>query len=384
MHEVKGFMKKLLIVTTVPETLDTILRGQPNYLNNSFRVHIATSNSERIVNIEDNERILVDLVPMVRGINPFYDVYSIFMMVRLLIKIKPDIIHSYTPKAGMVAMISAWLCRIPVRIHTFTGLIFPTSSGAKKKMLILIDRLICLCATRIVPEGEGVKNDLLVNKITTKKLDVIGFGNIAGVDTDYYSRLSCPSSNSLEKSLGLTRESFVFCFVGRLNNDKGLYELVEAFQLLPNNAHLLVVGALDKTAPLNGRVFSELKQHARVHLLGFQEDIRPVLYLSQVLVLPSYREGFPNVLLQAGGMNLPVIATNISGSNEVVNDGFNGWLVPVKDIGQLHSSMQSALETSSEKLRVMGLNARERIVERFIRSKYLKNLKAFYFGELQK
>lgn len=374
-------MKRLLIVTTVSETLDTILSKQPNYLNKYFNVHLAASAGDRIASVESKENLKVNIIPMVRGINPLYDLYSIYQMIKLLRRIKPDIIHSYTPKAGLISILASWICRVPVRIHTFTGLIFPTSIGNKRKLLMTIDRLICRCATVIIPEGSGVKNDLLSHNITRKKLNVIGFGNIAGVDSTYFNRSRCIETKGviqLRNTLALNFKAFTFCYIGRLNKDKGLHELVEAFSLLPDNAHLLVLGDVDRTAPLNESVLKKLVQHPRIHLLGFQKDIRPSLVLSNILVLPSYREGFPNVLLQAGAMSLPAIATDINGCNEIIESNFNGWLVKPKDSSSLFMEMEKAM--SSDKLVSMGIEARNNVITKYERYEHWQRMVAFYNG----
>lgn len=371
--------EKILIVTTVPETLSTILIGQPRYLSKHFNLALATSAGACIKSISNTEGITPIKVSMSRGINPAKDLLSIARMIFAILKEKPDLVHSYTPKAGLVAMLAAFVCRVPVRIHTFTGLIFPTQSGLKQKLLIWIDRLICACATRIVPEGEGVKKDLLRFSITQKPLQVIGHGNIAGVDTSHFYRNARGLSNEAKKIQKLLPgESFTFCFVGRLNRDKGVSELEEAFSRLPQNAHLLLVGGLDETAPIAEETLASLKNNPRVHLLGFQQDIRPALFCSQVLVLPSYREGFPNVVLQAGSMQLPVIATDIHGCNEVIDPEHNGWLVKPKDVDSLFLAMKKSINTPEEELKKMGNRARSRIKERFEQRNHWKLMGEFY------
>ena len=151
---------KIVLVTTVPDTFASILIGQPNYLAKHFDISLVTSPGPLVARVEENEGLSVRTVPMERGINPFKDLVSIWHMWRTLRRLRPDIVHSYTPKAGLVTMVSAWLCGVPVRVHTFTGLIFPTATGVKQKILIWVDRLICACATHIVPEGLGVQRDL--------------------------------------------------------------------------------------------------------------------------------------------------------------------------------------------------------------------------------
>lgn len=378
--------KTLLVVTTVPETLSTILKGQPTFLSGHFRLRLATSPAVEIARIAEQEKVEVSSVPMVRGISPVRDLLSVMRMIVLLRQLRPDVVHSYTPKAGLVTMLAAWICRVPVRIHTFTGLIFPTASGAKQKLLIWIDRLICACATRVVPEGRGVAQDLRRFGITHKPLQVIGSGNIAGVNTAYFNPADADSverAKTLRSALGIADPAFVFCFVGRLNRDKGLFELVRAFELL-EGAHLLLVGAHDQTAPLDAKTRQVLGEHPRIHHLGFQDDIRAALLSADVLVLPSYREGFPNVLLQAGSMALPVIASDVNGCNEIVTPGLNGWLVPSRSSEALRLAMQAAMETSEESLVAMGRAARLHVKACFEQEAHWQRMVEFYQGELSR
>jgi glycosyltransferase involved in cell wall biosynthesis len=363
---------KLIIVTTVPETLATILRGQPSWVNQYASVVCVTSPDPIINIVKEQEGVTVIGIPMYRGISPLKDLVSIFRMWRVFRRVRPDVVHSYTPKAGLVAMLAGSLAGVQVRIHTFTGLVFPTSIGLKRKILIAIDRLICLVATKVVPEGEGVAKDLRKNRITSKPLKVIGNGNIAGIDTEYFMPLQCPPL-ALEG-----REAFTFCFVGRLNRDKGLQELVAALTALQGEVRLLLVGELDHTAPVDEVTLQEIKAHPRIQTTGFLSDIRPALEAADVIVLPSYREGFPNVVLQAGAMEKPVIASDINGSNEVIENDFNGWLVPVRDAKRLSERMAYAMTLSDDERSELGRNARARIVERYEQSAYRGQLLKFY------
>lgn len=371
---------RLLIATTVHETLAVILRDQPRFLNQHFHVELVTSPSPDLSKLEI-EGVQLHSVPMRRGISPFNDFISLFLMMRLMLNLKPDIVHSYTPKAGFVCMLAAWVCRVPVRIHTFTGLIWPSSIGIRKSLLMLADRLLCVCATHILPEGEGVLRDLRFGRITDKPLRVIGYGNIAGVDVEYFSPFKpemFDAGDKVRQHYDVDSRDFVFVFVGRLNRDKGIEELLNAFEKLPSHCQLLIVGGLDETVPINAHLEQTIKNHPRIHWMGFLDDIRPALMAANVLVLPSYREGFPNVVIQAGAMQLPVIATDISGSNEVIQSGFNGWLVPVKDSEALSHAMGFAVTCSPSILTEMGRAARVRVVERFERTAHWQRMLAFY------
>lgn len=374
-------MQRLLIVTTVPETLETILKDQPRYLARHFHVELATSPSESVPNGGHEECLVFHPIPMTRGISVLNDLVSVFRMVRLLRKVRPALVQSYTPKAGLVTMLAAWLCGVPVRVHTFTGLIFPTEHGLRQKLLIWVDRLICACATHVVPEGLGVKKDLESFHITRKPLRVIGYGNIAGVNTVRFSPVAtgvAQNAAELRTRLGLGAEEFLFCFVGRLNKDKGLAELLQAFRALPTTAHLALIGNLDQTAPVDAATLAAIRSHPRVHALGFLSDIRPALVAAELLVLPSYREGFPNVLLEAGAMALPVIATDINGCNEVIEPGFNGWLVPPRDSTALEEAMRQAMQMPAPMRSQMGQHARVRMQQRFERQQHWERMVAFY------
>jgi glycosyltransferase involved in cell wall biosynthesis len=295
---------------------------------------------------------------------------ALIQMTLLLSKIKPQIIHSYTPKAGLLSMISAWILNVPVRIHTFTGLIFPSQIGFKKQLLILIDKIICLCSTKIIPEGRGVKNDLISYGITSKKLDLIGFGNISGIDTNYFSETELDFNDSLKK-LGIKYEfiqnKFIYCFIGRLNVDKGLRELYEAFVTLPQN-----------TISLD--LYNKMKSNDRIFLLGFVEDVRLILKLSKILVLPSYREGFPNVLLQSLSMKVPAIATNINGCNEIIIDNHNGWLIEPNNFRELADKMKFTLQIENVYFEKIKENTRESITSRYEQSEFRKLLLKEYYS----
>ena len=380
--------KKILIVTTTAMTIATILKGQPKYLNEDFTVLMAASGKEYFTDVIQNEGIEPYYVPMTRGINPFFDIYSLFAITKLLISVRPDLVHSYTPKAGLVTMLAAWFCRVPVRVHTFTGLIFPSQSGYKKQILKLVDKLICACSTIVIPEGNGVKNELLKNDVTKKVLNVLGNGNVAGIDTEYFRSESDDilfAANRLRYELNLNNQNFVFVFVGRLNRDKGLDELVAAFQLLnSDDSRLLIVGALDSSSPISSATLSAISNSTNINWLGFMSDIRPALAISDVLVLPSYREGFPNVLIQAGAMKLPCISTNVCGADEIIVNEVTGIIVPIKNTEALTAAMKGFLNMDQQILNLMGEKARARIALLFEQKSYREILRKFYLSQFEK
>ena len=376
---------RLLIATTVPETLHIILRNQPRFINSKFDVYLVTSPGRTVNKIARAEGVPVYTLKMKRNISVINDLVSVLYMVKLIVSLKPDIVHSYTPKAGLITMLAAWLCRVPVRIHTFTGLIFPYKQGLFQKVVIIADRLLCLCATDIVPEGEGIKTDLIKYNITDKPLSVIGYGNISGIDLDFFSTDGVgviDSVKHLRHILNVSSNTFAFCYIGRLNSDKGIAELISAFKQLSTEAIMIIAGGVDDNNPVSSYLMDEIKHHARLHWIGFQDDVRPVLSLSNVLILPSYREGFPNVLLEAGAMKTPAIVTDISGCNEVIQHGSNGWVVPVGNINLLASSMRDAMNLSPGKLNNMGVIALRNVRKKYSQAEHYKRLIKFYHESL--
>lgn len=378
---------RILIVTTVPETLLTILAGQPRWLSQHFDVTLATSPCEDAAKVMKAEGLVVFPVRMTRKISPFSDVVAIWRLYRLIRRLRPDLVHSYTPKAGLVTMTAGMLARVPVRIHTFTGLIFPTATGMKRRILKRVDRLIAAAATHIVPEGRGVMRDLQRLGITRKPLRVLASGNIAGVNIDHFAPGAdglAEAAAQIPRALNIGESDFVFGYVGRMNRDKGLDELVAAFQsICDDRSRLICVGGYDATAPVSRKTRSALNADPKITLTGFQKDIRPLLAVMDVLILPSYREGFPNVLLEAGAMKRPVIATDVNGSNEIVVPGVTGSLVPPRDPAALAEAMLSIREMPEGKRNALGENARERVVRHFDRHHVRSELLLFYTQALQ-
>jgi glycosyltransferase involved in cell wall biosynthesis len=369
--------KKIIRISTVPISLDLLLKGQLKMLAEEWEVVAVSSPGKELERVAIREGVRTVAVPMERKISPIKDLISLFRLVKLFHKEKPTMVHSLTPKAGLLAMIAAWLCRVPVRIHTFTGLVFPTAKGIKQKILIATDRLTCRCATFINPEGEGVKRDLTKYHITEKPLNIIGNGNISGIDLETFSR----SEKIMDAAEKIRKEGLTtFCFVGRIVSDKGINELVAAFDELHEKypaTRLLLVGTLEDSDPLKQETLVAINNNQAIEFAGWQTDIRPYLAASDIFVFPSYREGFPNVVLQAGAMGLPAIVTDINGSNEIIKEGVNGTIIEPRDKEQLKNAMERVL--TDEKLRKkFASNARAIIASRYEQKKMWEALRAIY------
>lgn len=357
-------MAKIIRIATAPGSLSGLLKGQLNMLSKYYEVVGISSPGERLEMVRKMEGIRVIAVPMERHIALWKDIRALVKLCMIFRKEKPHMVHSITPKAGLLSMLAGMITCVPVRMHTFTGLVFPTSRGLMKKVLILTDKLTCACATHINPEGEGVKRDLISYRITRKPLCVIANGNVNGVDVEYFKL----TEEIKKKAKDYISNCYTYIFVGRVVRDKGINELVRAFcKLRTENEHvrLLILGVFEEHIdPVSEDVKLMIQNNSNIKYCGYQQDIRPFLAASNVLVLPSYREGFPNVVLQAGAMSLPCIVTDINGSNEIIIHKKNGIIVPSHDESALCSAMKYAVEHQLE-MKAMGENARPLIVGRY-------------------
>ena len=335
---------KIIRTSTVPGSLNTFCRGLLKELEEKegYEVVAVSSPGTGLDEIAAREGVRTHAVPMERHISPLKDLKSLIGLIRVFRRERPAMVHSMTPKAGLLSMMAAWVCRVPVRVHTFTGLVFPTATGLTQKILILTDRITCACATHIVPEGEGVKNDLISYRITKKPLKVLGHGNVRGIDLTHYN----PELPEVQAETSKLRKGgvFTFIFVGRLVRDKGINELVRAFsQLNAQYLHtrLLLVGPYEENLdPLEPETIAEIENNKAIEAVGRQNDVRPWLAASDAFVFPSYREGFPNVVIEAGAMGLPSIVTDINGSREIIMDGENGIIIPPRISDTLFRAME--------------------------------------------
>lgn len=372
---------KIIRTSTIPGSLNTFCRGLLRELREEEGYEVATVSSpgEQLEEIARREGVRTVAVPMERHISPLKDLKSLWHLIRVFRSEKPVMVHSITPKAGLLSMIAAWIVRVPVRLHTFTGLVFPTATGLTRKILILTDRITCACATHIVPEGEGVKNDLISYRITGKPLKVLGHGNIRGIDLEHYN----PALAQVQAEASKIRKPgiFTFVFIGRLVRDKGINELVEAFARLNKEYHdtrLLLVGRQEADLdPLLPATLAEIERNGAIDAVGEQSDVRPWLAASDAFVFPSYREGFPNVVIEAGAMELPSIVTDINGSREIIIEGRNGTIVPPRDSMALEASMRRFVESTDEADR-MAAEARPLIASRYEQSYVRHCLKEYY------
>lgn len=369
---------KIIRAVTVDQSLGFVEPLLESLLR-KYEVQLLSSPGEKIVSLSNQYNIKRHCINIERHISLINDVKSLFRIIKVFRKEKPYMVHSMTPKAGMLCMLAAWLTRVPRRVHTFTGLVWPTSTGLKRKILMATDWLTCACATHVIPEGKGVMNDLQ-SHITNKPMKVLGYGNVRGVDMEKFSR----RTEVEEMAKGIKKEGiFTFIFVGRIVGDKGINELVSAFVELHKkyeNTRLLLVGRFENELdPLKAETKEKINDSLFIEYLGQKsgDDLISYYAASDCFVFPSYREGFPNTVMEAGAMGLPSIVTDINGSREIIEDGVNGLIIPSKDKDALLSAMIKVLY-DRELLSYMKSNARPMIESRFEQSFVQKCLLDFY------
>lgn len=374
---------KLIRITTVPISLKILLKDQLKFIDQYLDVVGVSSEGKELHDVARDEGIRTIPLNMTRQFTPFRDLVALIQMIILFRKESPNIVHSHTPKAGIIAMLAAWLTNVPNRLHTVAGLPVMDSVGLKRIILLIVEWLTCRCATKIYPNSKGLEVFLTdVVKVSSNKLKVLGSGSSNGVDTSYFNFTPDlqESSKIFKTKYGLD-DCFVFTFIGRIVKDKGIEELIDAYARLSSeveNVRLVIVGWEEPlTDPISSRAKTILESNKGIISMGFLEDIRPVLVSSDCLILASYREGFPNVVMQAACMNIPSIVSNINGCNEIIQDGSNGLVVEPKSADALYNAMKR-LESDRALLSDLAAKSRHSVIEKYDREKFHKMILAEY------
>jgi glycosyltransferase involved in cell wall biosynthesis len=347
--------KKLIRISTMPASLGGLLRGQLKFMTDHFEViGISSSGGENTTKIDrldyvgEAQNIRVIPVKMTRSITPLQDLRATWQLYMIFKREKPFIVHSHTPKAGTLGMLAAYLARVPHRLHTVAGLPLIEVTGIKRTILDIVEKITYSCATKLYPNSFGLKQIIIKNKYApSRKLKVIGNGSSNGIDTDFFNPelYDENAKQRLKSELGIGKDDFVYLFIGRLVTDKGINELVQAFKRInveyPDTKLLLVGSQEMKLDPLLPETEDILLNHPNIIAVGSQSEVRPYYAISDALAFPSYREGFPNVVMEAGAMGLPSIVSDINGCNEIIIENQNGFIIPVKNMEQLYNRMKT-------------------------------------------
>jgi glycosyltransferase involved in cell wall biosynthesis len=344
-------MHTIVRITTVPISLKVLLKGQLNFMQqNGFKVIAISANGAEIEELKSQENCEHITIPLTRSINPFVDFICIIKLFFLFKKIKPSIVHSHTPKAGFVAMLAAYFARVPIRLHTIAGLPWSIERGFKKKVLKLVEKLTVSASSKVFVNSKNLLFYLKSENIKGSKINLLGSGTSNGIDTNYFSN-STEVKQNVEHLLidnDINPNSFVWLFVGRVVKDKGIQELIEAFvkiqEKFPDDLLWIVGNEEPDLDPIDQMYRHILNYNKSIKLFGFQKDVRPFYSAANILAFPSYREGFPNVPMQAALMDCGLILSNINGCNEIVSHQVSGLLVQPKSSKDLFEKMLFARE----------------------------------------
>lgn len=359
-------------VVTVPIMFETLYREQLGYLaQQGIDVTLVSSPGAGLEEIAKSLHMNCYPIRMARKIEPLRDLQALIILTRLLRRKRFDIVHSSTPKAGLLTVLAGVLVRAPVRIHTFTGQVWVGMQGLARKIMRFCDWIIGHMNTHCYADSAS-QRDFLVNEklVAASKLSVLGAGSVGGVDLERFSPKVFGKERivAIRRELGIAKQSLVILFVGRLTKDKGIRELLAAFRMLQNDRkdiELLLVGPFEpERDPLPRETLDELSDNPHIHVVGFSPEPEKYMAVADVFCLPSYREGFGSVIIEAAAMELPSVASKVVGLVDAVVDGETGLLVPAKEVDALKRALAKLL-SSAEIRRRMGNAARERATRDF-------------------
>jgi len=373
----------IVVGITNPQT-SLVLKGRLRTLREAgFRVIVVSSPGSLLLSTSASEGVESIAIPMHRGIAPLSDFVSLFRLWRLLGKLKPDLVEFSTPKAGLLGTVAAKLRGVPRRIYMLRGLRLETATGIKRRILLAGERIASACAHVVLCNSESLRNQAsALGLAPASKLHLLGEGSSNGVDTERFS----PGPSDVRKMLGIPFAAPVVGFVGRLTRDKGLPELVDAFDAILKvrpDAHLILVGWYDTSEDaLSEQTRTRIESNAHIHLTGFVHRTAPYYRALDLMVLPTWREGFPNAVLEAAATGIPVVTTMSTGSRDSVVPEVTGLLIPP---GYPEAICEAVLKLigDPERRRRMGSAARAWVIEHYADERVL-GLTAAYYKSLLK
>ena len=373
-------MSKIVFVVAAPETVSSFLLAYIHGLAKLHEVHVvcslnagqsirglATAIKVHDIKIHRDPKLLADLVSL-------KNLYKFFKQEKF------DIVHSYTPKAGFLTQISSYFAGIEQRFHTFTGQVWATKTGLARSFLKMLDKITASLATFCLVDSPSQQQFLIAEKLLTKNNSrVLLQGSVSGVNLEKFS--FCKNARQrLRAEHNIADSDFVFLFVGRLKKDKGIPELITAFNQLTqtqmsaaieNQAKLVIIGTDEEN-------LAELLQgNGNIIYLGFKSNVNEYYSFADMLCLPSHREGFGNVIIEAAACQLPSIASNIYGLSDAVQDGYSGYLHEVRNAQEITRIMQHVLAVPDD-VTQMRLDARARVENTFDEDLLLQAFIEFY------
>ena len=362
-----------------------LLPGQMRYMqSNNFDVLMISADGKELNDVIKNEECRHIIVPMTRKITPFRDLQCLFQLIRIFRREKPDIVHSHTPKAGLLGMLAAKFCGIKVRIHTVAGLPMMVEKGFKYQLLKFTEKITAAAANHVWPNSNSLLQYITEHRLADpKKLQVIGKGSTNGIDTVFFSRSLLDENiiSATKTVIQYSAENKYLLFIGRLVVDKGIVELVKVFALLQQKypqLKLILVGEYeDHLDPLPAFTVNEIETNSAIIHINWTDDVKYYMSLADHFIFPSHREGFPNVVLQAGAMELPIICSRIAGNIDIVSHEETGFIFDCGNEQQLQELIERAI-ASPEQVQIMAKKLRQVITENFRRENTWQNILEAY------
>ena len=373
---------RLLYVVTHAMTVRQLLRGQLAHMQDrGFKVAVACGGDFDVAQLERDAHVRVLHVPLVREISLTHDLQALAALRRLMLEWRPDIVNAGTPKAGLLGMLAARMAGVPIRLYTLRGLRLETTRGATRVILWASERVAAAAAHKVLAVSESLRETYLSSRLAAApKVVVLGSGASNGVDMKRFTAPSMETVASLRRRIGMPDEGEVIGFVGRLTRDKGIAELLTAFERVRQRrpqTRLLVVGALEAGDALSEDTVKRLADLPGVHTTGHLEDPASAYSLMDLLAFPSHREGFPNVVLEAAAAGLPVVGYDVTGTRDAVSSGTTGVLVARGDAEAMADALSVYL--ASPHLRAShGEAARSRVSNSFTNEVVWGNLARLY------
>lgn len=367
-------MTRLVHVLTVADSLVFIDAVVAHARDAGWDVTVITSPDERLAAFGRRLGVRTMGIDMPRRVTPLGDWRALQNLCACFRRLKPDVVHAGTPKGGLLGTLAAEAARVPVRLYQMRGLAYVTAKEPLRSVLATTERLSCRAATRVICQSHSLRREALqAGLVSSTKSEVVLEGS-NGVDAE---RFSPRVGDVLRERLGIAQDAKVVGFVGRLVRDKGIPELVEAFERLPGAPHLILAGPFEPRDPVDATTRARIDANPRIHALGHVSDPRDTYAAADVVTLPSHREGFPNVLLEAAAMERAVVATNIAGCVDAVTHGVTGTLVPVNDAVALSRALGRYLDDPVW-ARAHGVAGRKRVLHSFSRARVAEAMVELY------
>ena len=376
---------KLIRITTVPMALRYLLPGQMHFMaNNSFDVLMISADGKELAEVIAKEQCRHIIVPMTRKITPLQDLKCLLRLIKIFRKEKPDIVHTHTPKAGLLGMLAAKFCGVKVRIHTVAGLPLMVEKGFKHQLLKFIEKLTYASANHIWPNSNSLMQFIIKNKLCkTAKLSIIAKGSTNGIQLNRFNKenLQPEIIDEIKTQINYSANNIYLLCIGRLVVDKGIGELVHVFTRLQkanDNLVLILVGEYETTLdPLPSETLHEIEINPSIIHINWTTQVEYYMKLADLFVFPSHREGFPNVLLQAGAMGLPVICSHITGNIDIVTNNETGLIFDSGNEQQMLKLLQYAL-LHPQHMQNMAKKLQQEIKENYPRENIWQNMLEAY------